>query len=183
MPRLTPEELDRLVRSHRILMVSAVAATIAACALLVLLIPAGVPAPLGAAIGAGVGALVLLPHRRVLSDLGLSRADAKVILQTEKERRSGVAALAPQVRADRELLRSRIYLVAGLLLTVVLIAAASYAFSVGGRTVEEGAPGDPWLGTSIFSCLGALVLAPTFLLLARSHKTSADSFRAQTAEG
>ena len=183
MSSLTPEELDRLVRSQRRLIVSAVAAAIAACALFVLLVPVGMPVPLGAAIGAGIGALVLLPHRRVLNDLGLSRLDANVILALEKERRSGVAALAPQVRADRELLRSRIYLVAGLVLTVVLIAAASYAFSVGGRTVEEDAPGDPWFGTSIFSGIAALCLAPAFLMQAWSHKTSADSFRAKAAEG
>lgn len=182
MSRLTPDELHRLVRSQRRLIVSAVVATIGAVALLVLLIPAGVPPLLGAAVGAGIGALVLVPHRRVLSDLGLSRADARSILEQEKERRSGVAALAPQVRADRERLRSRIYLVAGLVLAVVLIVAVAYAFSQGGKTVEEDAPGDPWFGISIFSALGALCLSPTFLMLARSHKTSADSFLAKATE-
>jgi hypothetical protein len=180
---LTPGELDRLVRSHRRLMLSAAAAVIAACALLVLLIPAGVPAPLGAGIGAGIGALVFLPHRRVLNDLGLSRMDARVILELEKERRSGVAALAPQVRADRDLLRSRIYLVLGVVMTAVLIFAASYAFSVGGKTVEEDAPLDPWFVTSIFSGIAALALAPTFFMLAWARKTSADSFRAMVADG
>lgn len=183
MPSLTQDQLARLVRSQRRLVVSAVAATAGAVALIVLLIPAGVPAPLGAAIGAGIGALVLLPHRQVLSELGLSRQDAKVILEQEKERRSGGAALAPRVRADRALRRSRIYLVAGLVLAVVLIVAIGYAVNAGGKTVEEDAPGDPWFPISVFSALGALILAPTFLLLARQHKSNADTFRARAAEG
>lgn len=176
MRTLTPEELDRLVRSHRRLIISAVVAVVLVLALVILLIPAGVPVPLGGGIGVLIGFLLLLPHRRLLSELGLTRPEAAAILAAERERRSGVAALAPQVRAARAILRSRIYLALGLVLTVIFFVAGAYFVNNAGKTVDEDAPSNPWFGISFFAAIAALFLVPTFLWLARKHKTSADTF-------
>ena len=179
--RLTPEQLDRLVRSHRRLMISAVVAVVVVVAAAILLIPIGVPVPLGAGIGVLIGLLLLVPHRRVLNELGLSRPDATAILAADRERRTGVAALPPQVRAAREILRSRVYLAVGLVLIVAFCAAGAYFVNNAGKTVDEDAPSDPWFGISVFAGRATACLAPGFLWLARTHKTTADALLEKAA--
>jgi hypothetical protein len=173
MARLTPAELDQLIRSQRRLWITTGVALLVVVAALIILVPAGVPVPVGGGIGAVIGLLTLIPHRRLLSELGLSRQEANEILAVERARRSGVAALPPEARAAREILRSRVYLVVGLVLSVVLVAAVTYFASKAGETVEEDAPADPWFYISGFAGLGTLCLAPVFLILARSHKNDA----------
>lgn len=176
MARLTPAELDRLASSHRRLMISAAAALVVIVLVAAfVLIPADVPVPFGAGIGVLIGLLLLIPHRRVLNGLGLSRPEAAAILAAERERRSGVAALPPRDRAARELRRSRVYLAVGLVLTVAFGVAVAYFASKAGKTVEEDAPSDPWFAVSAFTAFGTVCLAPAFLWQARTHKTAADA--------
>ena len=90
MSSLTPGELDRLVRSQRNLNISALVAVAVLIAVIVALAAAGVSVAPGALVGVAIGALLSIPHRRVLNELGLSRQDARAILSAEKKRRKSL---------------------------------------------------------------------------------------------
>jgi hypothetical protein len=87
MPSLTPDELDRLVRSQRRLKLNAVIAVVVLVAAVVAMVSAGFPFQLGIGVGAGAGVLLTVPHQRLLSDLGLSRSEAAAIVAAERKRR------------------------------------------------------------------------------------------------
>lgn len=181
---LTPDELERLVRTNRQQRISLLVTVSVLVALLVLLIVNDIdfPAGLGGPLGIGIGLLLLIPQRRVLSELGLSAAEGRAILQAERLRRSGVSALPPGVRADRETLRGRVWLAVGLASIVVLVVSARYFFAKAGQTVEEDAPTDIWFGISFFAGFAALCFAPGALYQAKKHRESARGFQAQAAE-
>jgi hypothetical protein len=87
---LTPAQLDRLVRSQRNLNISAAVAIAVIVAVIVALAAAGASFLPGALVGVAIGALLSIPHRRVLNELGLSRQDARTILIAEKKRRKSL---------------------------------------------------------------------------------------------
>lgn len=183
MRELNAEELDRLVRSNRRLMISltvTLAVIVGAVALLVLndldFVIRG-----GAGLGVLIGALLLIPHRRVVRDLGLTTAEARAVLRADREQRSGVAALSPAARAQRDSVRGVIWLVVGLVLLVVTVVAASYFFSKAGQTVEEDAPSDPWFGASFFGGSGALLVGIGALLSSSAYRHSAAVWRERAA--
>ncbi|MEU8079905.1 hypothetical protein AB0B31_31205 [Catellatospora citrea] len=93
MRTLSPEDLDRLVRSHRNLKISVWVFSAVMIGVLVLLIANNLMLSpgCGAAIGVGIGALLLIPQKQLLSELGLSRQEAKQILRDERERRRTAA--------------------------------------------------------------------------------------------
>lgn len=93
MRTLSPEDLDRLVRSHRNLKISVWLFLFAMIGVLVLLIANDVMLSpgCGAAIGVGIGALLLIPQRQLLSELGLSRQEARQILRDDRKRRKSAA--------------------------------------------------------------------------------------------
>lgn len=93
MRTLSPEDLDRLVRSHRNLKISVWLFSFAMIGVLVLLIANDVMLSpgCGAAIGVGIGALLLIPQRQLLSELGLSRQEARQILRDDRKRRKSAA--------------------------------------------------------------------------------------------
>ncbi|GGK24400.1 hypothetical protein GCM10010124_16150 [Pilimelia terevasa] len=152
-------------------------------ALVVVLIAADVDFPigLGAPLGIGIGLLLTLPGRRLLAELGLTAAEARSVLQGERQRRSGVADLPRQVRYQREVLRARIWLAVGLVAAAVFVVAALYFFGAAGQTHEEDAPTNVWLGVSFFAGAIALILTPSALLQARSHRETARSFEQSAA--
>ncbi|WP_166380810.1 hypothetical protein [Catellatospora methionotrophica] len=89
MRKLSSRDLERLVRSHRNLKISLWVFAVAMVGVLALLIVNEVtlsPA-CGTAVGVGIGALLLIPQRQLLSELGLSRDEARQILRDERERR------------------------------------------------------------------------------------------------
>ncbi|MBB2909531.1 drug/metabolite transporter (DMT)-like permease [Streptosporangium becharense] len=184
MRGLSPNELERLLRSHRRLRTSMLVTIAVIIVVVVLLARADVPLPSGLGVGAGVGIglLLLIPQRRLLNELGLTSTQAKAIIAAERERRSGLAALPPEARARREARRAGVFLVAGLVLVVVFAVAAFYFFGHAGRTVEEDAPPDPWFGISFFAGFAALCAGPAFLWQAYRHKESAASWRERAAE-
>jgi hypothetical protein len=87
---LTPGEVDRLVRSQRNLNISGLVAVVVLVAIIVAMASAGVSFVPGALVGVAIGALLSIPHRRLLSELGLSRRDARAILSAEKKRRKSL---------------------------------------------------------------------------------------------
>jgi hypothetical protein len=88
--RLRQNELDRLVRSHRNLKISALVTLLLVVPVIVGLIAVGVPVLVGPVVGVGIGMLLLVPQRRLLNELGLTNVEAKQILQEERDRRAGV---------------------------------------------------------------------------------------------
>jgi len=84
---LTPDQLNRLARSQRNLYISGLVAIAVIVAIVIVLAIAGISFLPGALVGVGIGALLSIPHRRVLSELGLSRQDARAVLRAEKKRR------------------------------------------------------------------------------------------------
>jgi hypothetical protein len=84
---LTPDQLDRLVQSQRRLTISGLVAIVVLIAVVVALAFAGISLVPGALVGVGIGLLLSIPHRRVLSELGLSKQDARAILVAERKRR------------------------------------------------------------------------------------------------
>ncbi|WP_155372958.1 hypothetical protein [Catellatospora vulcania] len=89
MRTLSQKDLDRLVRSNRNLKISLWVFCVGMIGVLFLLIANNVtmsPA-CGTALGVGIGALLVIPQRQLLSELGLSRQEAKQILQDERKRR------------------------------------------------------------------------------------------------
>ncbi|RSM48401.1 hypothetical protein DMB66_46340 [Actinoplanes sp. ATCC 53533] len=90
MSSLTPSELDRLVSSQRKLNISALVAVVVLVAIVVAMASAGVSFVPGALVGVAIGALLSVPHRRLLNELGLSRQDARAILSAEKKRRKSL---------------------------------------------------------------------------------------------
>jgi hypothetical protein len=88
---LRQNELDRLVRSHRNLKISALVTLLLVVPVIVGLIAVGGPVLLGPVVGVGIGMLLLVPQRRLLTELGLTNVEAKQILQEERDRRAGVA--------------------------------------------------------------------------------------------
>lgn len=181
---LNPSELERLIRSHRRLKISLLLTLPLLVGLLVLLVVADTsfPSGLGVPLGVVIGGLLVLPQRRLLRQLGITRLEARAILEAERERRSGVAALPPAARAERETLRARIFLCVGLALVAVLGVAASYFFSRAGQPVAEDAPTDPWFGISFFAGFTALCAAPGVLVQASRHRKSAAAWRERAAE-
>ncbi|MER5326156.1 hypothetical protein [Streptosporangium roseum] len=179
MRNLSPDELERLIRSHRRLKVSLLVTITVIIAGLVLMVLFDVPFPsgLGVGIGVGIGLLLLIPQRRLLNKLGLTNVEAKAIIGAERERRTGIADLPPEARARREARRASIFLIAGLVLVIVFFIAAFYFFGHAGQTVEEDAPVDPWFGISFFTGFAALCVGPAFLWQANLHKKEADSWR------
>ncbi|MEU8001262.1 hypothetical protein AB0B66_08905 [Catellatospora sp. NPDC049111] len=94
MRTLSPQDLDRLVRSHRNLKISVWIFSFAMIGVLALLIANNlmISPGCGAAVGVGIGALLLIPQRQLLAELGLSRQEAKQILSDERKRRKSAAA-------------------------------------------------------------------------------------------
>ncbi|GIG03237.1 hypothetical protein Cci01nite_83300 [Catellatospora citrea] len=93
MRTLSPKDLDRLVRSHRNLKISVWVVSAVMVGVLALLIANDLMLSpgCGAAVGVGIGALLLIPQRQLLSELGLSRQEAKQILRDERKRRRTAA--------------------------------------------------------------------------------------------
>src|SRR5690349_6952021 len=87
---LTPQEMDRLVRSNRNLKISTLVALAVILPLIVVSGLAGVSPGVGGVVGVLIGLLLLLPQRRLLSELGLSAPEAKEILRRAREERSGL---------------------------------------------------------------------------------------------
>ncbi|MFC4071771.1 hypothetical protein [Actinoplanes subglobosus] len=90
MPELSPENRERLVRSQRQLTILAVLAIIVLVAIVVALSAAGASVLPGALVGVAVGALLSIPHRRLLTELGLTKQEARAILIEERKRRKAV---------------------------------------------------------------------------------------------
>lgn len=178
MRELNAEELDRLVRSNRQLLISLVVTVCVIAGVAVVLVLNDLDFVIrGVGLGVLVGLLLAIPNRRVVRELGLTTAEARAVLQAEKERRNGVAALSPAERASRDSVRARIWLVVGLVLMVVLVVSASYFFSKAGQTVDENAPSDPWFGISVFAGFGALVIGASALSSFNTYRKSAASWR------
>jgi hypothetical protein len=183
MRQLNAEGLDRLVRSNRRLMLGL---TVTVC-LLILLVVVLVIADLdfaipgGAGLGVLIGMLLVIPNRRVVRDLGLTVDEARAILQAEKERRSGVAAMSPAARADREALRGLILLVVGLVLMAVMVVSAWYFVGKAGQTADENAGVDPWFAASFIGLALGFVLGIPALISAKNHRRSAAEWREAAA--
>ncbi|GIJ43532.1 hypothetical protein Val02_04180 [Virgisporangium aliadipatigenens] len=177
MRSLSQEELDRLVRSDRNLKISLVVTLALLVALLALLIANDVPLVLGGGLGMLIGLALLIPQRRLLSDLGLSKEEAREILRRRREERSGLAALPPEARAARATRRANIYLGLGIAFIVVLVLSAGYFFGEAGKTHPEGEPLNPWFGASFFIGFAALGLGPGFLYAAAARRREAESWR------
>ncbi|KUL28768.1 hypothetical protein ADL15_30970 [Actinoplanes awajinensis subsp. mycoplanecinus] len=176
--------MDRLVRSNRRLKISMLVTIAVVLLLLVVLIATDTdfPVGLGAPIGLALGALLLIPQRRLLSELNLTAAEGRAILEAERLRRNGVADLPPQARAQRETLRGRIWMAVGLISIVIFVVAARYFFSKAGQTVEEDAPTDVWFGVSFFAGFAALCVAPGALWQAKNHREAARAFESLGVE-
>jgi hypothetical protein len=177
MRSLSQEELDRLVRSDRNLKISLAVTLAVLVALLVLLIVNDIPLVLGGGLGMLIGLVLLIPQRRLLGELGLSRDDARAILRQRREERSGVAALPPQTRAARATVRANVYLGLGIAFIVVLVLSAGYFFGEAGKTHPEGEPLNPWFGASFFIGFACLGLGPGFLYAAKQQRREAESWR------
>ncbi|BCY08182.1 hypothetical protein [Actinoplanes sp. L3-i22] len=179
MRELKRLEMERLWESTRRLRISLLVTLAAVVVLLVLLIvgDVGLPVFFGAPIGVGIGLLLTIPNRKVVAELGLTPAEARVIVEAERLRRNGVADLPPEARAGRETVRGRIWLAVALVSTVILVVAAKYFFGKAGQTVEEDAPTDIWFGVSFFAGFAALVLAPTAFWQAGNHREAARSWQ------
>ena len=175
MRELSPEDLARLMRSSRNLMISLVAVVVLLVAGLVILIrtdtdfPVGVLGPL---LGIGIGTLMLVPQRALLRELGLTPPEARAIVEAEKARRRPADLRSSLVRARRERIIAIVWTGAGLAWVVILIIAAQYFFSKAGQTVEEDAPTDPWFAISFFAGVVALVMVPVAFVAARQRYQS-----------
>jgi hypothetical protein len=173
MRDLTPEELDRLIRARRRMLVSVLVAVAAVAGAMIVLVSVDVSVAPGAGLGVLIGLVLLAPYRRVLRDLGLSTTEAGAILDAERDRRTGVAALSPQQRAARETIRSRVFLVVGLVMVVAFCVAGSYFADNAGKTTDESAPDNPWFGISALTAAVTLCLTPWFLWMARARRSAA----------
>lgn len=174
---LTPEEMDRLVRSNRNLKISALVALAAIIPLMAATGAAGVSPGLGGVVGILIGLLLLIPQRRLLSELGLTAPEAKEILRRAREERSGLAALSPEARAARDTTRANIYLVLGLVFTTLLCVSVIYFAGQAGETHEEGTPTDPWFAASVFGIAAGFALGPAFLYTAKRRRDVAREWR------
>jgi hypothetical protein len=180
---LTSPDLDRLRRSNRRLL-TAVLVTIGLVVLWVVLIVIEVAPPIffgGPVLGICIGVLLVVPQRRLLRELGISPAEARQILESEKEDRTSMR-LTPQQRAQRATIGFWIWLAVGVLMLFVLVAAAAYFLGRAGQTVQEDAPLDPWFGRSFFLGFIALILCPTAFLQASTQWHRANKFRGQSSE-
>ena len=177
MRTLTPQEMDRLVRSNRNLKISALVALAVIIPLMVVTGMAGVSPGVGGVVGILVGLLLLLPQRRLLGELGLSAPEAKEILRRARAERSGLAALSPEVRAARETVRANVYLVLGLVFTVLLCVSVVYFAGQAGETHEEGTPTDPWFAASVFGAAAGFIFGPAFLYTAKRRRDEAHEWR------
>ncbi|GIG61699.1 hypothetical protein Lfu02_60710 [Longispora fulva] len=180
MREISEEDLRRLRESNRRLKISLLATLAVVIAGVVLLVAADVSFPLGGGgfIGICIGLLLLIPQRRLLRELGLTNTEARAILEADRERRSGVAALPPAARAERETLRARVFLVAGSVTVLIFLVAAFYFFSKAGETVEEDAPTDYWFAISFFAGFAALCAGPALLWQSQLHRARAESWKA-----
>jgi len=179
MRRLTDEELDRLVRSNRRLALGLTATVLLGVLAVVLIVATDVDFVVrgGVGLGAFIGALMVIPNRKVIADLGLTVDEAREILQAEKERRNGVADLTATERANRDELRGRIMIGVGLLLVVVLVVSAWYFFGKAGETVEEDAPLDPWFTASFIGMAVGLIAGIPLLVAGKNRRGSAADWR------
>jgi hypothetical protein len=134
---------------------------------------------IGSATGVLIGTVLVMPQRRLLARLGLSPEEARLILETERERRSGAPALTPAARARRESARGALLTLVGFACVVAFVVAASYFFGKAGQTVEEDAPTDPWFAASFFIGFAAACAGPALLSQARTHFRTARSWRAE----
>ncbi|MDI1463991.1 hypothetical protein QEZ54_23680 [Catellatospora sp. KI3] len=87
MRELSPVDLDRLIQSNRRLKLAALIVIVIILGLAAALVAAGLDFRVGPLLGVGIGALLIIPHRRLLTELGLSQAEAKEILAAERKRR------------------------------------------------------------------------------------------------
>ncbi|MFD6096195.1 hypothetical protein ACFVWN_11575 [Nocardiopsis flavescens] len=177
-PFLSPEDLDRLVRSQRRLLTVALVAIALVVAAGAVAVWADVRFP-AAAVGAVaflcLGFAVIAPRQRLLGELGITREEAAALLRAERERRSGVA-LPARDRARRESVKAALCLAVGLVLAVSFVACAYYIFTTAGQVHPEGEPLDPWLVTSFFVGFVSL-FAPVFLLGAKRYRDEARDWR------
>ena len=76
MDELTAEQLDRLVRSNRRLMISLLVTVGVIIAVVAVLVANDMDFAIrgGGSLGVLIGLVLLIPHRRVLSQLGLTNA-------------------------------------------------------------------------------------------------------------
>lgn len=91
MRTLSPKDLDRLLRSFRNLNIAALVTVLVMFGVMFLLIAADLsfnPA-CGVGVGVGLGALLVIPHQRLLAELGIDKEEAKEILRAERKRRRG----------------------------------------------------------------------------------------------
>jgi hypothetical protein len=173
MHGLTPDQIDRLMRARHRLNVSAVIAVVLVAVVVALLVEAGFPVVLGGGLGVLIGLVLLVPYRRVLDDLGISKIDAAAVISAERDRRKGVAPLTPQQRAARDMTWSWVHLALGVVFLVAFCVAAPYFVGSAGETREENAPDDPWFGVSFITAAISLILAPVFLWSARARRRDA----------
>jgi hypothetical protein len=183
MRQLNAEGLGRLVRSNRRLMLGLSATVCLLVLLVVVLVMADVDFAIPGGVGLGVliGMLLVIPNRRVVRDLGLTVDEARAVLQTEKERRSGVGAMSPAARADREALRGLILLVLGLVLMAVMVVSVWYFVGRAGQTADEHAGVDPWFAASVIGLALGFVLGVPALISSKNHRRSAAEWREAVA--
>ncbi|GHJ43842.1 hypothetical protein Cs7R123_11840 [Catellatospora sp. TT07R-123] len=91
MRDLSPADLDRLVKSGRRLKLSALFVVLLMFVLVGVLVAVGIDFRCGAGLGVLIGLLLLIPHRNLLAELGLTNAEAKEILAAERKRRRAAA--------------------------------------------------------------------------------------------
>lgn len=181
MRSVEPEDLERMLDARyraRIWLIVVVGAVILLTGALIsadLAFPGG----LCVLVGLAIGRLINAPYLRLLNELGLSRQEGTLILVAEQERRSGRAALPPQVRAQRDQVASTAYLIGGIAAGVVLVISAVYFFSKANQTVDENAPTDVWFAVSVIAGFASLVLTPTFLRMSSLHRADAKAWRGE----
>ncbi|GGN32655.1 peptidoglycan/LPS O-acetylase OafA/YrhL [Actinoplanes campanulatus] len=174
MRDLNADELDRLKRSNHQLRLSAVAVVVLMGAVLAVAIASGATqlASFGGPLGVAVGAVLLVPHRRMLTELGLTPAEGKAALRQERLRLKGITALPVRERVQRETLRARAWLITALLSLVVFAVAANYFFGHAGQPVVEG-ESDGWFTVSLPAGIATLILVPSALGQVVKHRREA----------
>ena len=179
MDELTADQLDRLVRSHRRLMISSAVTVGVIIAGVALLVVNDMDFAIrgGAGLGVLIGVLLQIPHRRVVSQLGLTNAEASAILGSRKDQVSGLAAQPPLARARRESIRAKVLLGSGLVLLLVAVIELPYFFGQAGEVHEEGAPSDPAFVASIFLGWGGLLVGLILLMVGNAYRTEAANWR------